>query len=175
VVLVISYFIYQNNQQLPEVKDVLKITDDWSIPIDVLTIEKIDGEWITFFRDSEQMYVGFLQQNWLGQWNLKDSLGNEGVIGEVTLHPNPQERNGIVWGASGLSKGGEPLFSYFYGMISNSEIDTVTLSVDNEEPRNVSFIESNGERFFFIKTDRENAVPYKFQAIFDGKVIATES
>lgn len=135
----------------------------------------MDGEWITFFRNSETMYVGFLQQNWLGQWTLVDSLGNEGAIGEVTFNPNPEERDGLVWGASGLSKGSEQLFSYYYGVVSNSEIDKITLSIGKKEPENVSFIEGDGERFFFVKKESESTVPFELKALSDGEIIAQES
>ncbi|MBB6451657.1 hypothetical protein HNQ94_000078 [Salirhabdus euzebyi] len=175
MILVSFYFFEQNHQQLPEAKDVLKGVEDWSKPVNILTIEKIDGEWITFFRDSGQLYVGFLKQNWLGQWSLNERGETGGIIGEVSFQHNPEEKNGIVWGVSSLTKGNEPLFSIYYGMISNSVVDKITLSVDNEEPKNVPLIESNGERFFFIKKYGGVTAPYKFQAFSEGKLIAHEN
>ncbi|MCP8616332.1 hypothetical protein [Salirhabdus salicampi] len=169
------YLVYQNHQQLPTENDVLKQLGNWSKPVNILTIEKIDGEWITFFRDSEQLYVGFLKQNWLGQWNLNESLDKGGVIGETPIQPIPEERAGIIWGVSGLSKGDDQLFRLYYGMILNSEIDKITLSVGNEIPKNVPMFKSEGKRFFLIKKEKKDTVPYKLRAYSKGEVIAHES
>ncbi len=175
LIVVAFSIIYHNFQQSPEAQDVLKNTDDWSKPIDVVFVENISGEWVTFFRDNEQMYVGLLKQNWIGQWSLEDNFGNEGAVGNVAFDPNLENRTGIVWGVSGVSKGGDSLQRYYYGMISNREIDKITLSVDNGRPNNVSLIKSKGERFFFIRKEDTDGVPYEFQAISDEQVVARES
>lgn len=80
---VFSYAFYSKNQQ-PGMADVRTSLEEWHHgPVDVLAVEKFDDQWVTFLRDQKNVYVGLLDQNIMGQWNVVDSIGNPGVIGEV--------------------------------------------------------------------------------------------
>jgi|GEM_PF-6749520 len=175
LLLSLSILVYYNNQQLPKPSDVLNSTKNLtSQPYSVLTIENINGEWVTFFENDKAMYVGFLQQNWLGNWGVVNGSGDYGVLGDVAYNPTQEESNGLVWGASGLSKGNEQLYSYYYGMVLNPEVDEILLSTGKGGSEAVPWIESDkeGKRFFFIKRKNASIVPYEFKALSDGKVIA---
>ncbi|WP_430787008.1 hypothetical protein VBD025_15325 [Virgibacillus flavescens] len=174
----LSFLLYFTNQKLPEASDVRNSTKNLSNqPYHVLTIEKIDGEWITFLKNDNAMFVGFLQQNWLGNWKVVNGAGDFGFIGDVAFNQNREENNGLIWGASGLSKGNKRLFSYYYGMILNPEVDEVLLSTGNGDAEEVSLIESKGDgkRFFFLKRKNEPLLPFELKALSDGEVIATKS
>ncbi|MFZ3578650.1 hypothetical protein, partial [Virgibacillus sp. DJP39] len=51
IIISCSYIFYQN-QQPPEADDVYISTKDWAESINVLSVEKVNGEWVTFFRDN---------------------------------------------------------------------------------------------------------------------------
>ncbi|SFG46615.1 hypothetical protein SAMN05216353_1461 [Halobacillus alkaliphilus] len=173
----LSILVY-NNQQLPQPSDVLNSTKNLTNqPYNVLTIENINGDWVTFFKNEKAMYVGFLQQNWLGNWRVVNGSGDYGFLGDAAYNPTQEERNGLVWGASGLSKGNEPLYSYYYGMVLNPEVDEILLSTGKGGSEAVPLIQSDkeGTRFFFIKRKAEPIVPFELKALLDGKIIATEN
>lgn len=165
-IVILSFFFYQNHQQPPTLQ---------SIPeLDMLAIEKVDGNWIGFMRDEAGIAVGYLEQNWTGNWQVVNEIGDPSPIGYVEPYNNQGENSGIIWGASGLSKGSEQLYAYYFGMISNSQIDQVTLSVGSNAPVPVPLIESEGKTFFFVKRESEELVPYTFRAYSDGKLVASD-
>ncbi|AQQ53273.1 hypothetical protein [Planococcus lenghuensis] len=169
-----SYFLFWNHTSVPETSDVSATIQSFSTePMEIMAIEEVEEDWVAFFKDDKRMYVGLLKRNLIGQWRLADGLGNEGPIGEVLLKKDNQA-NGISWGVSGLSKGDERLYSFYYGSISNPEVDEVLLSVGGRKAEAVQFIEGEKDRFFFLR-ETEKPVPYEFTAIADGEIIDTES
>ncbi|MFZ3579276.1 hypothetical protein, partial [Virgibacillus sp. DJP39] len=123
---------------------------------------------------NKMLYVGYLHQNWLGIWNLEDRFGNKGPIGDITFNPNPEEQNGVVWGVSGISRGSNMEYSYVYGMIVNSQVEEIKLTVD-DEINDIPMFKSNGKRFFFLKREGDS-LPFNLRALSEsGKVIETES
>lgn len=68
--LFISVVIYNHKQQ-PTINDVFEVTKNWSPGTEkVYLVKKIDGKWLTIFRNQHIVMIGELKQNWFGLWQL---------------------------------------------------------------------------------------------------------
>ena len=114
--VLITVFLIYNHKQLPTYKDVIKITENWSIPTEeVYLVRKIDGEWLTIFRNNQLVMIARLEQNWLGYWEMKDDLGNENTL---VASNYPYLRDEFTWTAGSKGKN----ISYYFGQINNPSI-----------------------------------------------------
>ncbi|MRG86009.1 hypothetical protein [Salinibacillus xinjiangensis] len=159
------YVFYQRNQP-PEVKDILN--SERAESITVLTIEKIAGEWsFLYYNQSQKINLGFLEQNVLGSWKIK------GIV-ETAQQSGEHYRDGIEFGVTGTSN---PQACYYYGMISNQQVDKVRLSVEGGPYNEIQLEEANNRRYYLesLFNDDDDCVPYHYEAIsIDGKLIAEE-
>ncbi|WP_421377866.1 hypothetical protein ACOJQI_11540 [Bacillus salacetis] len=168
LVFTISLFIYYRSQQPPTVDKVFKITDEWSPAIEeVYDVKKVGDDWLALFRNKHTVFAGRLKQNWLGSWRLIDDNGKEGVLATANYPPG-SENEGVTWGASGVNDE----VAYYFGMISNPNVNKVIIETQGKEYTDIPFIESNERRFFLIKTEG-SIVPYDFKALSgNGEIIA---
>ncbi|MDL4839488.1 hypothetical protein [Aquibacillus rhizosphaerae] len=166
IVLLLSalYVFYQRNQP-PEVKDILY--SERADSITVLTIEKIAGEWsFLYYNQSQKIHLGFLEQNILGNWKIK------GIV-ETARQRGEHDQEKIELGYTGTSN---PQVCYYYGMISNQEVDTVRLSVEHGPYKELQLEDANDRRYFLESLfNEDDCVPYHYEAISkDGELIAEE-
>jgi hypothetical protein len=157
IIFLVSLLFYYH-QQPPGIDDVFTITKNWSPSTEeVYAVKKVNNEWLTFFRNKNTIFVGKMEQNWLGTWQLIDDTGEQGILAATYY---PQESEGITWGASGV---GERI-AYYFGMVSNPNVNRIIVEAQGKEYQDIPFIEANGERFFFIRTEG-NVAPYSFKAL----------
>ena len=158
----ISVLIY-NHQQQPTVEDVFETTKNWSPATEeVYLIRKIDGEWLTIFRNQHSVMIGELKQNWFGLWQIRDETGGESSL-SGTYYP-PVEDDEFTWGANGAT---EKEIVYYFGQIINPRIQKITV-FDEDVP----IITSNGNRFFFKKLNGDFERPTNIKAFFkSGELI----
>lgn len=143
--MIITY----NHLQQPTENDVFNITEKWSEPAEeVLLIRKIDGKWLTIFRIQDFVTITELQQNWLGVWKFK----NDSTL-STTEYP-PLLESKITWSASGKSKEkNKENGAYYFGMVSDPEIDKITIETKDGFFENEEFIKYEGIRFFLKRAD----------------------
>ena len=169
LIVLFSIFLYQNYQKSPTSKDVYKITEGWTPSIDeVLDLKKVDGEWLTFFINEHTLFVGKLEQNWMGSWILMDDEGEKGSVIATANYPPESDNEGVTWGATGIND----KTSYYFGMISNPNVEEIVIVAQGNEYKDIPFIHSKGNRFFLLRT-KGNIIPYSFTALSkDGEIIA---
>ena len=79
--VLITVFLIYNHKQLPTEEDVFKITEKWSLATEeVYFVRKIDGDWLTIFRNRDSITIARLGQNWLGYWELRNDHGFESTL-----------------------------------------------------------------------------------------------
>lgn len=143
--ILFSLIITYNHLQQPTKNDVFNITEKWSTSTEeVFLIRKIDGKWLTIFRNQQSVTVAELQQNWLGVWKFR----NDTTL-STTEYPSLLE-NQITWSASGKSKENA---AYYFGMVTDPEIDKITVETQDGFSENIQFIKYDGIRFFFKRVD----------------------
>ena len=93
-----SVLIYNHKQQ-PTIDYAFEITKNWSPATEeVYLVRKIDGKWLTIFRNQHSVMVGELKQNWLGLWQIRDEIGVESSL-TSTYYP-PEKDDEITWSAA---------------------------------------------------------------------------
>ncbi|WLR51879.1 hypothetical protein LC040_02925 [Bacillus tianshenii] len=159
-------FLFYNHHQPPNNNDVFRATKNFFPSTEeVYAVKKVNNEWLTFFRNKNTLFVGKLEQNWLGTWHLINDKGEQGILATAYY---PQENEGVTWGASGV---GERI-AYYFGMVSNPNVEKIIVEAQGKEYQDLPFIGAGGERFFFLKTEGD-VVPYSFKALSkDGEIIA---
>lgn len=158
-VFFISVLIY-NHRQLPTIDDVFTTTKTWSPPIEeVKLLGKIDGKWITIFRNHQSMKVGELKQNWFGIWRLQDEMGREEEL--ISTYYPPEKEDEITWSARGV---GEKEIVYYFGQVINPEIQKITIETNGGFAEEAPIISSNGNRFFFKKVKAQKVLPANIKA-----------
>ncbi len=116
--LIIVFLIYNHKQQ-PTKEDVFKITENWSPATEeVYLVEKIDGEWLTVFRNTQTIMIARLVQNWWGNWEMKDKLGNTNTLASSDYPPLQHEFTYSASSEAGIS-------SYYFGQIVNPTITRI--------------------------------------------------
>lgn len=149
--ILLTVFLIYNHKQLPTKDGVFKITENWSPATEeVYLVRKIDGEWLTIFRNTHSIMLGRLEQNWLGFWVLKDDNEVEGTLAS-THHP-PIQEDEFTWGVS-LAGEGKP--SYYFGQIINPEIKKIEIETQKNFFESALLIISGQTRFFYLKLDGE--------------------
>lgn len=119
-ILFIVFLIY-NHKQIPTKDDVFKITENWSpVTEKVYIVRKVDGEWISIFRNTHTIFFARLEQNVLGFWEMKDEVGTESPL--VSTHYPPKQDEELTWGASGR---GVEDSAYYFGQIINPNIKEI--------------------------------------------------
>lgn len=164
VILLFSIYLFIKHQQLPISQDVYAITTEWAPPItEVYTVQKVGGDWITFFSSNQMLFVGKIEQNWLGNWKLQHPItGEEQPIGSTSL--DLINEKGIVVGVGGISRATDDVATYFFGMIENPNVEKVVITTEAKTIDNIPFIVGNGERFFLYEKNGD-PLPYQFKLI----------
>ncbi|WP_113928903.1 hypothetical protein [Bacillus sp. P14.5] len=108
-----------------------------------------------------------MKQIWLGSWKLFDDNRKEGVL--VTAdYPPESENEGVSWGASGANG----KVAYYFGMISNPNVEKIIIETPDKEYTKIPFIHLNERRFFLLKTEG-SIFHYDFKALSEnGEIIA---
>ena len=150
-ILVISLFfisvVIYNHKQQPTINDVFEITKNQSPETEeVYLVKKIDGKWLTIFRNQHLVMIGELKQNRIGLWQLRDEMGLESSL-TSTYYP-PEKEDEITWGATEIE---EKEIVYYFGQVINPEIQKLTVETNENPAEDVPLITSNGNRFFFKK------------------------
>ncbi len=152
--LFISVLIYNHKQQ-PTINDVFEITKNWSPATEeVYLVRKIDGEWLTIFRNQHSVMIGELKQNRLGLWQIRDATGGESSLA-ATYYP-PEKDDEITWSAGGIK---EKEIGFYFGQLINPEIQKITVETNENPAEDVPLITSNGNRFFFKKVKGKLVLP----------------
>jgi len=151
-VLIIVFLIY-NHKQPPTKEDVFKITENWSPATEeVYLVKKIDGEWLTVFRNTHSIMIAWLEQNWLGFWEMKNELGSEGTLASINYPPLHEE---FTWSAGS----DEGKIWYYFGQINNPKFKRIEVETKKDFVENALIISSDELRFFYLSTDSEIVIP----------------
>ena len=149
-----SVLIYNHKQQ-PTIDYAFEITKNWSPATEeVYLVRKIDGKWLTIFRNQHSVMVGELKQNWLGLWQIRDEIGVESSL-TSTYYP-PEKDDEITWSAARIE---EKETVFYFGQVINPEIQKITIETNENPAEDVPLITSNGNRFFFKKVKGKLELP----------------
>lgn len=155
VIFSFNSFLIYNYKQEPTREDVFHATKDWSPRTEeVYLVRKIDGKWLTIFKNQHSIMIGELSQNWLGFWKIKNESGNESTLAS-TYYP-PEKDDDITWSAGG---NGEKEIGYYFGQVINSKINKITVETKENFYKDVSLITANEYRFFFKKVKGQVITP----------------
>lgn len=98
ITILLTVFLINNHKQTPTKDDVFKITKNWSPATEeVYFVRKIDGEWLTIFRNTHSIMFARLEQNWLGYWEMKDDNGSKTTIAASEYPPSQDDE--FSWSA----------------------------------------------------------------------------
>lgn len=146
-----------NYKQPPTEEDVFHITKNWTPATkEVFLVRKINGEWLTIFRNQHTVMLARLKRKWTGNWDIRDEMGNVSSISSIYYPPGEDDE--IIWTAGGVGQKGKG-YVFYFGQIINSEIHKVTVESKQELHEDVQIIKENGERFFFKKVKGEIISP----------------
>ncbi|SES62419.1 hypothetical protein SAMN05216389_101109 [Oceanobacillus limi] len=155
IVIGFAAFIIYNHKQEPTKEDVFHATKDWSPRTeDVYYISKINGDWLTIFKNQNSIMIGQLRQNWLGSWEIRDESGNESTL--ASTYTPPDIDDDITWSAE-VDK--ETETSYYFGQVINSKINTITVETKEDVHEDVPLLTSNGGLFFFKRVKGQVNTP----------------
>lgn len=153
ITILLTVFLISNHNQLPTKDDVFKITKNWSPATEeVYLVRKIDGEWLTIFRNTHSIMIARLEQNWLGYWEMKDDTGSETTLAG-TYYPPVQDEE-FNWSAG--SRGNT---SHYFGQIINPTIKKIEVEIQRNFFEDALIISSGKAHFFFAKVDGELVMP----------------
>ena len=160
--LFLTGFLLYNHNQLPTKDDVFKGTKKWSFATnEVYFIKKIDDKWFTIFEDNASFSIARLEQNLIGNWELKD-------ISSVTVN-NRLEKEDFTW----VGSGNENTTNYF-GQILNPEIKKILVETEDNFFEEANILEAEGLRFFFTRSDKELNLPVTIEGFSEtGELIYT--
>ena len=162
ITVLITVFLIFNHKQLPTDEDVIRITENWSRPTEeVYLVRKIDGEWLTIFRNNQSVMIARLEQNWLGYWEMKDDLGNENTL---VASDYPYLQDEFNWTAG--SKGRK--ISYYFGQINNPSIKRIEVETKKDLLKDALIISSKESRFFFVREEDELVMPVNIRAFSEN-------
>jgi len=137
LVPIFSVFLFYNHRQSPTQADVWNATKNWGPPTEeVLTVERIEEDWLTIFRNDQVIMIGHLEQNWLGFWEV-NSLA-------TIYYPSSRDEH-FTWSAKGSSP------AYFFGQVLNNDIKQIKAETGNNSFENALFL--NEGRFFYLKSE----------------------
>ncbi|MEK4131183.1 hypothetical protein [Solibacillus sp. FSL W8-0372] len=160
----ITLFLIYNHKQLPTEEDVFNMTDKWSLRTEeVYFVREIDGDWLTMFRNSHSITVARLEQNWLGNWKVRDEEGYESTL--ISTSYPPREEDEITWASSGSN--GKSL-SYYFGQILNPMIYRIEVETKKNVFEDALIFSPQGLRFFFIKSDEDMFLPVNIRAFSEA-------
>ena len=150
-----GFLIYNNHKQLPTEDDVFNITKNWSLPTEeVYFVRKIEGEWLTIFKSTRSNTIARLEQNWLGDWKMKDYSGYEGTVASVSLDYLPSEAESFNWTAGSSIK-----TSHYFGQIYNPDIKQIKAETEKNFFEDALIINSGENRFFLAISNGELVLP----------------
>jgi len=163
-ILVISLFfisvIIYNHKQQPEINDVFEITKNWSPGTEeVYFVQKIDGKWITIFRNQHTLMIAELKKNWFGLWQIRDDVGEKSSLAS-TYYP-PEKNDEITWS---IAEREENKIVYYFGQLVNPKIQEITIETKDSPVEDVPIITSNENRFFFKKVKDKLVFPANIKA-----------
>ena len=167
--LFISVMAYNHKQQ-PTINDVFEITKNWFPGTEeVYFVRKIDGKWVTIFRNQDSLMIGELKRNWFGLWRIRDDIGEESSLAS-TYYP-PEKNDEITWS---IAEREENEIVYYFGQLVNPEIQKITVEINEKPTEVVPLITSNGNRFFFKQVKDKLVFPANIKAFSkSGELIYT--
>lgn len=163
----ITLFLFYNHKQIPTEEDVFNMTAKWSPTTEEVNfVREIDGDWLTMFRNSHSIMVARLEQNWLGNWKVRDERGYESTL--VSISYPPREEDEITWGASSKGKSR----SYYFGQILNPMIDRIEVETKKNVFEDALIFSPQGLQFFFVKSEEDMFLPVNIRAFSEtGELI----
>lgn len=153
ITILLTVFLINNHKQLPTKDDVFKITKNWSpVTEEVYFVRKIDGQWLTIFRNTHSIMIARLEQNWWGYWEMKDENGSETTIAASEYPPSHDDE--FSW-----SSGSKGKKSYYFGQIINPNIKKIEVETQKNIFEDALIISSGEDRFFLTRSDGELELP----------------
>ena len=164
--VLITVFLIYNHKQRPTSEDVVKFTENWSTPTEeVYLVREIDGEWLTIFRNSQSVMISRLEQNWLGNWEMKDDLGNVNTLAAISY---PLLQDEFYWTAGSI--GGK--ISYYFGQINNPSIKRIEVEAKKDFLEDALIISSEEFRFFYVRSESKLVMPVNIRGFTEtGELI----
>ena len=161
-------FLLYNHNQLPTKDDVFKWTKKMSFATnDVYFVNKIDDKWFTIFGDNASFSIARLEQNLIGNWELKD-------ISSVAVNHHPLEKEDFTWVGSGKNKNTINYTTNYFGQILNPEIKKILVETEDNFFEEANILEAEGLRFFFTRSDKDLNLPVTIQGFSEtGELIYT--
>lgn len=156
-----TVIIYNYNQQ-PTTEDVINITNNWSPQTEeVYLVRKIDGKWLTIFRNQHSVIIAELNQNWFGSWDIRDEMGGQSSL--ASIYYPPKEDDEVTWGAGGIEETNgykEKEITYYFGQVLNTNIQKIRIETNENTYEDIPIIVSNNRnRFFFKKVNGQMVMP----------------
>lgn len=166
ITIILTVFLINNHKQLPTKDDVFKITKNWSpVTEEVYFVRKIDGEWLTIFRNTHSIMIARLEQNWLGYWEMKDDNGSKNTIASSEYSPSKDDE--FSWSAGSKGK-----TSHYFGQIINPNIKKIEVETRKNFFEDALIISSGDARFFLTRSDGELELPVNIRGFSEtGKLI----
>ena len=160
--LFLTGFLLYNHNQLPTKDDVFKGTKNWSPKTEkVYFVKKIENEWFTLLENNSSFMIAKLEQNLIGNWELKD-------ISSVAVNDR-LEKEDFSW----VGSGNENTTNYF-GQILNPEIKKILVETEDNFFEEANILEAEGLRFFFTRSDKDLNLPVTIQGFSEtGELIYT--
>ncbi|MGP4072960.1 hypothetical protein ACTWQB_10455 [Piscibacillus sp. B03] len=159
--IVFATYIIYNHQQLPNQNDVFDITKDWSPPTeDVLLVEKVNDEWLTIFRNQHSIMIAKLEQNWLGNWELRNDVGHDKTLASIS-YPNHEEKD-LAWSAN---ESDQDEYSYYFGQILNPNLAAVEVEVQSNVYEDAKLFTTSENTFFYKKVNKPIHSPVNIKGI----------
>lgn len=164
----VTVFLIYNHKQPPTEEDVFKFTEKWSSATEeVYLVRKIDGDWLTILRNWDSIMMARLEQNWLGNWELRNDEGLESTL--ISTYFPPIEDDEFTWSASGSKERNR---SYYFGQIINPIIKRIEVETKKGFFEDALIVNSVGAQFFFVKSDYEMLMPVNIRALSEtGELI----
>jgi hypothetical protein len=164
IIILVSVFLIFNHKQAPTKDDVFKITGKWAPATkEVYILRRIDGEWLTIFRNTHSIMLARLEQNWFGFWEIKDDTGAESTLASTYYPPTQDEE--ISWSASGTEEGNP---TYYFGQIVNPNIKQIKVESKENLLENAIIINSDETRYFLLKSDEKVVLPVNIRGFSDS-------
>ena len=166
IIILSPIFLMYNHKQQPTEDDVFKYTKNWSARTEeVYLLRKIDGEWLTIFRDANSIKIAQLEQNWLGYWMIKNNDGSKTTLSSIAYPTLPE--NELNWSAGSRGK-----TSHYFGQITNPDIKKIEVETYRDSFEDALIINTEYGEFFLSRADGELVMPVNIRGLTEtGKLI----
>ena len=160
--LFLTVFLIMNHKQLPTEDDVFKTTKNWSPATEeVYFVKKIDEEWLTIFRNNQSIMIAQLQQNWLGNWKIKDEDGVGATIASTVYPPLQDEAFSWTSGSNGKT-------AHYFGQIYNPTIKKIEVETEENFFEEALILHTGDARFFLMRSSKVLKMPVNIRGFSEN-------